>query len=440
VGTLLARGATVVLHQAGIPCEVREFLGAGGQGEVYRVHIHGSDPYVDNALKWYFPHAATEVQRKIITELLDVGAPDGRFLWPLDLASCRGGPSGFGYVMPLRESAFHGLVDLMNGHVAPSFKALSTAAYGLADSFLRLHALGYCYRDISFGNVFFDPRNGRVLICDNDNVGVDGRTPPTVSGTSGFMAPEVMRREAFPSTTTDLFSLAVLLFLMLFVHHPLLGRRELDEPSLDPSAQFRLYAVNPTFIFDPEDDSNAPVEGHHDNALIYWKIYPAFIRSLFTRAFTEGLTDPHSRVRESEWRLAMVQLRDLLMHCPSCTAECFFDPAVRAVPPCWRCGETAAPPLRLVFTTSSDVVILDRGGEVHRHHLGAPRYQFDEPVGSVVEHPSNPRILGLRNQTRSAWTATTASGLVRRVDPGRSIALMAGTRLDFGGTEATVES
>ena len=66
----------------------------------------------------------------------------------------------------------------------------------LADSFLRLHTEGLCYRDISLGNVCFDPETGDTLVCDNDNVGIDGLSSGAVIGTKRFMAPEIVRREA----------------------------------------------------------------------------------------------------------------------------------------------------------------------------------------------------------------------------------------------------
>src|SRR5262249_50203112 len=109
--------------------------------------------------------------------------------------------------------------------IEPSNKALATAAMFLADSFLQLHAKGLCYCDVSLGNVFIDPDTGDVLICDNDNVGIDGK-PPFVKGTQFFMAPEIVRNEALPDSKTDRYSLAVLLFHLFIVHHPLQGRRE----------------------------------------------------------------------------------------------------------------------------------------------------------------------------------------------------------------------
>jgi hypothetical protein len=44
----------------------------------------------------------------------------------------------------------------MRYQVEPSVRALATVALNLAQGFLQLHARGLCYRDISFGNVFFD--------------------------------------------------------------------------------------------------------------------------------------------------------------------------------------------------------------------------------------------------------------------------------------------
>src|SRR5581483_632859 len=160
--------------------------------------------------------------------LVKQGPPNDRFLWPIELAET-GEPAtvpGFGYVMPLREARYRGIIDLMKRRVEPSFRALATAGLELAHSYLQLHARGLCYRDISFGNVFFDPESGEVLICDNDNVAVDGQASAGVLGTPRFMAPEVVRGEALPSTQTDLFSLAVLLFYLFMVHHPLEGARE----------------------------------------------------------------------------------------------------------------------------------------------------------------------------------------------------------------------
>ena len=182
-------------------------LGQGGQGEVYRADAGGD--FV--AVKWYYGWTATPGQRRALEVLIEAGAPSARFLWPVELVTVPD-RSGFGYVMPLRQTRFRGINEMMTRRLDPSLRTLAMTGYLLADSFLELHSRGLSYRDISFGNVFFDPETGEVLICDNDNVAVDGLRSGGILGTPRFMAPEVVRGEALPSSKTDLYSLAVLLF------------------------------------------------------------------------------------------------------------------------------------------------------------------------------------------------------------------------------------
>jgi DNA-binding helix-hairpin-helix protein with protein kinase domain len=151
-------------------CEVSKFLGGGGQGEVYAAVAGGKHV----ALKWYYTASATAEQRTALETLCAMGAPSSKFLWPVELASASG-VADFGYIMPLREARYKSIVDVMKRRIEPSFRALATAGLELSHSFLQLHARGLCYRDISFGNAFFDPETGEVLICDNDNVTVDSR-------------------------------------------------------------------------------------------------------------------------------------------------------------------------------------------------------------------------------------------------------------------------
>lgn len=108
-----------------------------------------------------------------LTYLLDQDAPSERFLWPVDLAVIDGN-SGFGYLMPLRDAGFIGMSEVVARKKEISFRVAATVALQLAESFLFLHSRGLCYRDISFGIVFLDPADGSVLICDVDNVSIDG--------------------------------------------------------------------------------------------------------------------------------------------------------------------------------------------------------------------------------------------------------------------------
>ena len=433
---ILKSGQTVHT-ESGIPCKVGRFLGGGGQGEVYQADWK-SKPI---ALKWYFPAQATPEQRGALALLIEKGPPDNRFLWPLELTVSPDVP-GFGYIMPLREPRFKGIVDLMKRRIEPTFRALATAGLQLADSYLQLHAQGFCYRDISFGNVFFDPDTGEALICDNDNVAVDGQGESGVLGTPRFMAPEIVRGEAQPSTQTDLFSLSVLLFYMLMVHHPLEGKRELAIRCLDLPAMNKLYGTEALFIFDPDDDSNQPVAGVHDNAIAFWPLYPQFLRDLFTEAFTLGLSDPLERVRESEWRSAMVRIRDSIVFCGNCGSENFYDgDALRASGGrpggCWACGTPLRLPPRIRIGNA--VVMLNHDTQLFPHHVDDQRmYDFSKPVAAVTQHPKDPSVWGLRNLSDEKWSITNLDGSIKDVEPGRSVRLAVGLRINFGKKEGEI--
>ena len=434
---LLKPKQKVRTESSGMNCEVEQFLGGGGQGEVYRANLGGKPV----ALKWYFPNQATAAQREALEVLVKSGPPNEKFLWPMELTSA-GGVTGFGYIMPLRESRYKGIVDMMKRRVEPTFRALATSGLELSHSYLQLHSKGLCYRDISFGNVFFDPNSGATAICDNDNVSVDGKAGGGVLGTPRFMAPEVVRGDALPSTQTDLFSLAVLLFYMLLVHHPLEGKRESSIKCFDLPAMTKLYGTEPLFIFHPGDPSNEPVNGYHDNAIAFWPIYPQFLRETFTRAFTQGILDPkNGRVRESEWRAVMVRLRDAIMYC-RCGVENFYDAAALQAaggkpPPCWSCSKELQLPARI--RVGKSVVMLNHNTQLFPHHVDDQRmYDFSKPVAAMTQHPTNPNIWGLKNVSDEKWVSKLTDGTVKDVEPGRSVSLAVGTKIQFGKSEGEI--
>ncbi len=429
-------GQEVISREGGDVLKVEQFLGGGGQGEVYRVNLKGNAL----ALKWYHPQAINKVYQKNLERLIGIGPPNDNFLWPLKLI-CDSDLEGFGYVMLLRDNAYRGIVDLMKRRIEPSFRTLTRAGFNLAHSFLQLHSKGMCYSDISFGNLFLHPESGDVLICDNDNCIFDGEKA-SIKGTPRFMAPEVVKGQN-PNTQADLFSLAVLLFYMFFLHHPLEGKKEAAIKCFDLPAMKKLYGFEPIFIFDPEDDSNRPLPGLHDNALIYWPLYPRFFRDLFTRAFTVGIEDPiNGRVRETEWRAAMFKLHDSIIYCNSCGVENFFDidaisddPDYRVT--CWSCQKEVTLPL--VLHMNHRFIALNYDTKIYPHHVDArAAYDFSYPVARISRHPHKPGVWGLKNSGVTTWVSTAENGRISNVEPGKNITLTSGTRINFGRSEGVV--
>ena len=269
--------------------------------------------------------------------------------------------------------------------------------------------------------------------------------PPLVCWERAVHGAEIVRGEARPSTQTDLFSLSVLLFYMFIVNHPLEGAREAAIRCLDLPAMNKLYGTEPVFIFDPDDTSNRPLKDYHDNALIYWPIYPQFLRELFTKAFTEGIRDPQNgRIRESEWRAAMVHLSDSILYCSQCSLENFYDgDALKASggtpAPCWNCKSAIRLPPRMRHQQ-------DRSHAQLRYPALSTSYRCGQTVRLFsadcrgIPHPTNPGVWGLKNLSSEKWVCTLADGSVKDVEPDRSVTLAAGVRIQFGKSEGEIRA
>ncbi len=400
----------VISLRNGQTVKIQEKLGEGGQGTVYRVSL-GKQEY---ALKWYHKNAIEHPARfyKNLENNIAQGAPSDAFLWPMYLTEKQDG--SFGYVMALRPKNYKEFSEFLLAKTRfASLTAAVNAALNITNGFRQLHRRGFSYQDLNDGNFFIDPENGAVLICDNDNVAPYGENLG-IAGKARYMAPEVVRNRKKPDVMTDRFSLTVVLFRLLFLDHPLEGRRVIESPCLTEELELKFYGKDPIFIYDKTDDSNRPVRGVHANALRFWPLYPKFIREKFESALSKDVMQGKlPRPTDNDWQIAFTQLRDCIVTCP-CGGETFLDISSDSL--CINCGiKIPKPPILQVQNRYS--VALFPGGKLYRCHTDRDSDDYKEITGEVIRNPKQPAVWGLRNLSAQTWNVAYKDGSIKPLAP-----------------------
>lgn len=389
---------------------VKKLLGQGGQGTVYEVEMDGEN----YALKWYLPEYLKKIdQKKFYLNICDniaSGPPSDEFLWPLAISEYQ--KNSFGYLMKLRPSEYSSFTSILNAKVKiKSVKIQMIVARNICKAFQNLHSKGYSYQDINDGNFFVNINNGDILICDNDNVAPCGIWMG-MGGKDRYMAPEVVLGKKRAGMESDLFSLAVVLYMIFFISHPLEGRLVHSCPCLTSRFIKRFYAENPIFVLDPNDQSNRPVKGIDNNILTRWPCYPRSLQEFFTRSFTDGLHDAAFRVRESEWIELLDNLEDNIVVCPVCGGEQFYNNHNNEESTfiCEDCNKPIRKPF--VLNTKHIKKTLMPGTVLKNRHI---EDDGDEIVAEVLESQKHQGLWGIKNYTDTIWEVEFSNGKIKNI-------------------------
>ena len=410
-------GDNIKLTTGGYVSVIKE-LGRGGQGIVYLVDLNGEQ----KALKWYL-NAPDDKFYKNLEHNIISGPPSEAFLWPEYLTSKQNG--SYGYVMKLRPQNYFEFGNfLLAKKTFRSYSAMLAAAMKICNGFMMLHRYGYSYKDLNDGNFFIDPNTGDVLICDNDNVMPQGEKSG-IMGKARYMAPEIVAG-GVPDKYSDRFSLAVILFMLFYANHPFEGAKVVACPCMTESFEKKFYGSEALFIYDPDDKSNLPVRGIHQNVIRRWPAFPARLRETFIDEFSkEKLKNPNKRLLETLWEKQIASIRDNLVKCPHCGEETFIEAGCK----CMDCGKDIDSSRKLKIGTRS--VILTKGTKVYLDN-------DNNPDAEVVPHPHEPSKLLLKNITNSTWTAETPSGKLKELKPGEMMPVNSGIKINFSTTHKGV--
>lgn len=365
-------------------------IGEGGQGEVYNIQYDGKPM----ALKWYKDRPSTEFVDNLQTNVRRA-SPDNTFLWPVAVANNK---MGVGYVMNLVTPESRGFNKFIVNkcHFKDELTVIN-AAINLCASYQKLHLKGLAYFDLNDGNFFFNPNTGELQIGDNDNVSAANNNVSNIGGKRGYMAPEVVLGSS-PNRYTDFYSLAIILFRLIFIDHPLQGKTMEKIPCLTSKAIEYLFGTNPVFIFDPVNKENRATREFSPNALARWGEAPGFIREAFIRAFShECQINPQSRILESQWIKLLTRWRAYLNICPNCQKETYIEPT--DLGKCKVCGEKRA--ILWMQIDHKEYIPLVAGQIIYESQIGKEGH-FTE-VAKIVPAKGSNNVLGIRNLSDMDW-------------------------------------
>ena len=249
------------------------------------------------------------------------------------------------------------------------------------------------------------------------------------------MAPEIVLKKKNPDVNTDKFSLAVMLYLLLFMNRPLEGKRTMV-PCMTEELEHKVYGSEPVFMYDPTDDSNRPVKGVHTNAIRRWPIYPEYIREAFVKAFSKNsMNGTTPRIIEKEWQELLTRMRDDLAICEHCGNETFVHYDREMI--CINCGK----PVKVSYSlkTSRYNVPLLKGKYLYKCHTDASSEDFKTITVEIKTKKTDPSVIGLKNVSGLNWIVNNADGTILNVKNGDMLTVQKGMEIMMGSTKTVVQ-
>ena len=215
------------------------------------------------------------------------------------------------------------------------------------------------------------------------------------------------------------------------------GEKVVKDICLTESSELKHYGSNAVFVYDPDDDSNRPVRGIHDNVIKFWRLYPKYIRDAFVQSFTAGISDPNKRIIENEWQKMFIRLRSEIISCP-CGRTNFtsmFEKPDKKTYRCPKCGMEFA---TLGFSNRDYRMPLYVGCRFYKCDISANSDDFLSVAGELVENKLKPGILGIKNCSDKTWKVKMPDGAFYDIAPGKGFPIWKNLEIDFGEVKAQI--
>jgi len=369
-----------VIDETGIQHILGDPLGRPGrQGAVYRVK--NQPGFAIKILNNPDDLVKIERVRRLPIDGLNIAAP---------ITIIREGASG--YLMPLAgdmqplsspylplEFGFRQTGDISWYEGTGGLRRRIGIGANIATAIASLHERGLAYVDLNPLNVMVSDDLNRIdtWLIDADNLTSRSHPEGNILGMRRYIAPERIIKGSPPSTLADAYSLAVVVFRMLILSHPLEGMasQNLDaESALESIDKGELAYVDDVF-----DATNRLPENSLQSILLELSLSQR-TRELARDTFGSGKLDPLARPGAVRWRDALWRCYDNIVECQSGCGWTYF----RLFSNCPKCkNETGQVSLASIFSsfsgesplavpahTRSSLVIANRGAtEITGRHL-----------------------------------------------------------------------
>lgn len=286
-------------------------LGQGGEGVVYEVREN-----VGLVIKIY-NHDLTQERIEKLTYMASISSTElNKFAaWPLDVVrNEKGKTCGFIMRKLVAFVPLHMLFSPMERKklfADKGYNYLVHVARNLAMAFYKIHQMGIIIGDVNEANILVNPSGMVAMIdCDSFQVKNGKRYHFCEVGVPRYTPPELLEKGSFTNVVrtvnTDAFSLATLIFQMLFLGRaPFTGINQTKD-DFDEEKAIRTKE----FAYSLKRINKRLMPAKHSLSL---KKFPADISKLFHKAFEEESNRPTPK----DWVIALDAMDKQLVQCNS---------------------------------------------------------------------------------------------------------------------------
>jgi len=297
------------------------------------------------------------------------------------------------------------------------------ACLQVCKAFKELDSKSFFIKDFDRSNIGINPQSGKV------NIGIFGcierldkfKLEQIIPGRYVLPLDEMQNMMEEPKKCIG-YTLAVLLFEILLGCHPYEGRKLATMAFIKEEDIIANYGEKRVFIFDPQNDGNAPVPGEQTKVTTRWSSLPDEIQNAFIKVFVEK-----QYFLPQEWSGLIEGMKKDIYTCPYCKKQTFIK--IHESRPCIWCGNSIDATFVLKNQFNEKIIPLVEGSDI-KDDWGR------EVLGKVLR--ANDRLI-IKNVSRQTWDAFTPSGIQKQLPINGTMPVNVGIKVKIGGYTYIIE-